>query len=751
MKKSIIFILLFVSMIGLVSAVNINITLPANNSILNFGEAGQYQFINYSIFDSDGLNNCWWEYNNVNTSIDCDGKGIFSDEKSYDVGNYDGTDSSTLKWKGMKVIFTEDVNLTKMRLPETSTGNPITHGFRILNDTGDVIFSTSTAVDSSWNWSIGQVLEADRNYVLESQVDGGISIITNYGSTLPVSSEELTILNLTNEGSDTADDKLFSSRIISYSVEEQYLHLEDLPTLPNHILTIYGNDTLGNIGSNTTTWEYKGFVRNQSFSTPVLETASEDYIVNLVLGTNTSLSSAELFINSSSLGISTFETDGRNVTITKSTTVPTVTIGSNSEIFGVVWNLTFADTQTGSTFSNLTTEESQTVNELIFNLCGVGTALVPVLNFTMVDELTNNDINAVTNTTNFEATWNLGANSDSLTKNFSYSNLSSNSPEFNFCTNNESNVFFTDMQSDYSAIDYSDRNYYLNNATLDGNSTNEIDLFLLPDENSIQFFITVLDSLVPVEGVTIQISKFFVGDGLFKTVEIDLTDSSGRITSNLELDAQYRFNLIKDGEVLGIFEKNAICEQAPCEITLNLDTLPIDFMAGFNNAFASNVVYEITFNQTTKMVDFDFVDTTGLATSFRMDIIKTDNYINGSELIDTQRVFTSSGSMSYNASLLEDGSYRVDTYIARSPDSFIAFLEFIINSFGTSFGLLGFAFAFVFILVFVFGVSTSPSISIMAVPVALNFTIMLGILSINPVTLTLIYGVAILSVVLINK
>ena len=55
----------------------------------------------------------------------------------------------------------------------------------------------------------------------------------------------------------------------------------------------------------------------------------------------------------------------------------------------------------------------------------------------------------------------------------------------------------------------SDRNYVLSNATIN-NITNEIDLFLLPDAESIQFFITVERDFFRVPNAIVQISKFFV-------------------------------------------------------------------------------------------------------------------------------------------------------------------------------------------------------------------------------------------------
>jgi len=51
-----------------------------------------------------------------------------------------------------------------------------------------------------------------------------------------------------------------------------------------------------------------------------------------------------------------------------------------------------------------------------------------------------------------------------------------------------------------------------------------------------------------------------------------------------------------------------------------------------NNTFAQNIAHNLSFNQNNKMVTWDFIDTTGLATYFRMYVYRS--YSNqSSELI----------------------------------------------------------------------------------------------------------------------
>jgi hypothetical protein len=345
--------------------------------------------------------------------------------------------------------------------------------------------------------------------------------------------------------------------------------LQDIATLPLHELTIWANDTAGNVGNDSASWEYRGFITNQTFESPVLETATSNYTLDLILGTNTSFSVGSLFVNGTEQSTGSFTT----------ITVPSITTGSVSELFDVYWNLTLADTISGTTYNNLSSTQQQNVTELMFNFCGNGGATTPVLNFTMMDEITNVEINATANATTFEATFLLGASADSLTKTFSFSNQSVNISQFDFCVNSEDDVIYTDMQSEYSAIGYTDKNYYLVGATLNGTATNEIDLFLLQDDEAVEFFITLTQSLAPVADAYIHVAKYSVGEGIYKTVEIDITDTSGKIGAWLDLEKQYRFTVIKDDEILGIFERSSLCEAAPCEINLNLESDATDWMS----------------------------------------------------------------------------------------------------------------------------------------------------------------------------
>ncbi len=478
----------------------------------------------------------------------------------------------------------------------------------------------------------------------------------------------------------------------------------------------------------------------ESFNDTVVETSTPLFEIQVNTSSGFTVQQADLHYNGTIFSnIDKLDVSGglKNLSIT--ITIPQGSQGFGSEIREFFYNITIANVSTGVTSSFSIALSNQTVNELTFGLCN-GENSIPMINFTMKDEITGVEINGANNATTFQATFLLGLNPDNLIKNFSINNVSVTTNKFNFCTNVSTNIFIADMELFYTAQAYNDKKYFLDGATL-SNSTSLVDLFLLRDTVGVEFFIDVEKDLTPLTEAVINIQKFFVGEGVFKTVEIDTTDGDGKITTFLDLNKDYRFAITKDGDLLAILDKRAICEAAPCTLSLSITSDPTDFFAGFSETFAGDVLYNLTFNPSTDIVTFQFIDITGLATSFRMDITRVVS--NGtSEIISSQTLFTSSGSMTFNASSLENGEFRADTFISRSPKTFIDFITFVINSISAQLGTLGLFMAFFTILFIIFGLSFTPRILVFSVPLALLSAKLMAIISLSGTVITVLFILA---------
>lgn len=487
---------------------------------------------------------------------------------------------------------------------------------------------------------------------------------------------------------------------------------------------------------------------SKTFNSSVLETSIQNFIINITIVNGFNIQNADLIyngtINSGATFINTF---GNDFDISKSITIDQGKQGFVSENRNFSFNITTVNSTSGETFNFVSSESTQIVNEISFGICA-GDLNISMLNFTMVNEITGIELNATKNATTFQATFNIGINPDNLIKNFTVNNQSTNSSRFNFCTSASTNVFTIDMEAFFTAVGFNDRNYFLDEATLT-NTTNEINLSLLPDSVGVEFFIDVEQDLFPLTNAIINIQKFFIGEGVSRTIEIDRTDNDGKITSFLELNKDHTFSITKDGELLAIIEKRAICEAAPCTILLSITSETTDIYEGFNEAFASNVLYNLSFNGGTKQVTFEFIDTTGLATSFRMDVIRSSSN-STAEIINSQTLFTSAGSMTFNASNLT-GDFKVETFITRSPAQFIDFITFFISDIAQELGILGLFMAFLTILVIIFGISFTPRILVLAVPMALTTVKLMGLVSLSNTALTALYLLAGLAIAFMSR
>ncbi len=512
-------------------------------------------------------------------------------------------------------------------------------------------------------------------------------------------------------------------------------------------------DILYNNGNSFDPSLFLTFREKEFNATGILETSKQEYKINLTLTDGLTIQAATLIYNGSLFtGAISLNTAGNNYTISQSIFVPAIPIATGSQVMNFSWNVTVSDESTGIVISKVSNQSEQNVSELVFNLCNRaagGTATESVLNFTLKDEFNGSIINAATNATTFQATFNIGADSENLLKNFSINNQSVATSEFDFCTNNETNKFFLDMNAFYSAVDFSDSNHFLSKAFVVGNVTSEIDLFLLRDSEAVQFFITVEEDLSPLQNAIVQVAKFFPGEGVFKTVEIDETDSDGKFTVFLELDKEYRFTVIKDGVALAIIERTSICEQAPCELKLSISSAIANIFEGFDNAFADDVLYNLSYNPFLKIVNFEFVDITGLATSFTLEIERSMTN-QSAILISNQTVFTSSGSMSFNLTGQPDGDYMVRAYIQRSPNQLIDFLTIVLANLARELGLLGLFMTLIIVIATIFAVAITPKMMVLMVPLALTIPKLMGLSFLSPTTLVITWILGVVAFVIMK-
>ena len=478
-------------------------------------------------------------------------------------------------------------------------------------------------------------------------------------------------------------------------------------------INVYVNDTFGNEAKDHQAWKYSITINNESFNNESYETQQETFKIDILPRVQESLT--RVYLNYNGTEHLAFK-DG-NVW-SKTITIPNNNIGNNS----IKWRLVYNNQN-----YNYSNASYQNVEPIQMGLCN-STLTKKVLNFTIKDEVTQSLINPSTNPTTFLAYFKFWLGDGSYYKEFSYSNQNSSTlNNIVFCVK-PNETFYTNSQISYSANDYQQRQYYLNNASLPKNETKKINLYLLSNTLAQKFFHTVRQGTGVLQNAIITISKYYEAQGKYITIGIRETDSSGQFIEFLDLDKKYKYIITKGNNLLGIKEKTSICKSAPCTINLNVQEASSNLFSGYYDYFAQNVQGGIKYNDSSGVVTANFIDTTGLAHYFRFVVNKVVMNDTSFVICDSKS-YTTAGSLSCNLSEFT-GDYKAKLYISRSPEKLVEYLD-IIRSGLKGLSLTGIlASLFIFITI-VFSGFRSPQTTLVLIPFALLALKLMGFLPIS--------------------
>lgn len=477
------------------------------------------------------------------------------------------------------------------------------------------------------------------------------------------------------------------------------------------------NETISNLGLGSYDWNSllwfdnssgsftKWATSNYSFSVgatiisqinnnETYETKNENFQVTIQLLAGAEISLAQLVYNGTNYSISNISQSGNQYTLSRNIDIPlndvTLTNQTNDFFYRFIYEGNFSqeigNAEQNSAFINLQTCDT--------------TYSVRALNYTLTDETDLNPLNATANPIDFASTFYYWLGTGSVYKNYSYSTLNNaTNNQYHFCLKPYDEGMKTTTTTIYSADDYSEREYDLYNASISYQTSN-ITLFLLNDSASVKFTFTLKQGVTNVPDAYVTISKFFVGEGIYKTTSIRNTDDSGQFVEYLELDRDYRFSISKSNSLLGIIDKRASCSTAPCEITLQLSDAQGNIWTAYNDNYAANVYSNLTFNKSSRVVTYNFVDITGLANYFRLEVSRS--YLNEStENICNTFSYTSSGTITCNLTGYE-GDFVAKTYVSRSPEKLDKVLTILVGEILESLGLLAVFISFFLIITMVF-------------------------------------------------
>jgi len=501
-------------------------------------------------------------------------------------------------------------------------------------------------------------------------------------------------------------------------------------------ITFYVNDTFGNLASAVSSWGSYLTLNNITYDSSIYETD------NTTLSANISYDILDLSVSGileyngvNYTTIKSVESDGAY--FSKSFDIPSGRVGETNNFS---WYFVITDGYNGTTSLG---EYNQTIIETYLGYCNATYSAVG-LNFTFWDEDAGTAINASANPVTFEGTYTYWIGSGTDTKNFSISDFNVTNSSYFICISPNSSIK-TNLALSYDATGYSANTYHLAEASIT-NNTSDVSLWLLSDTIGRKFYITAFYGISSLNGATITATKYFDGEGVYKTTGIGLTDSSGKFAMFLDPDKSYKFFAVSDGESLGVVEKGAFCEVEPCEMAIQFFESSSSLFGGYNDIYAEDVVYSLYFNETTDLVNAVFSDTTGTANYFRFEVNRVS--LNNTNLnICDQTLYTTSGAMVCNMSGLT-GNYEATLVISRSPEKVIDFIQFIVGGLQDALGATGLIVSLLFLIVIVFSGLRNPVIAVALVPVALTC---LKLVDLLPISWLWIASIAVLALLLIGR
>lgn len=434
----------------------------------------------------------------------------------------------------------------------------------------------------------------------------------------------------------------------------------------------YSSCNSSNLGNYT--FSRGSTVNSFVYNNHTYETKREAFFANITLLPGAELSLAQLIYNGTTYTISNITSSGDNYLFYKEIDIPLNVNGSinQTNVFYIRFNYGGTSTQTFGPYYQ---------NSSFINLVRCNTDYtIQALNLTFYDEYNQKIIDSTNNKTSLEASFNYWIGSGEVYKNYSFQNLTSTQGSYTFCIypfEAENFTFKADMDSEYSALTYSEGKYYLRNSTLT-NISSDIFLYLIPSDYSTKFYLTFKKGVDLISDATVTVQKFFIGLGEYKTVSILQTDVDGKSSMYQDLDATYRYSIVKDGVLLGTIEKVSICATAPCSMTIYLSEALDTAFSAYDDYYAINILSNLSFNRSSSIVTYTFIDTTGLANYFRLDVKQSKLNV-GSVLICNSTSYSSAGTLTCNLTGYE-GDFIATGYISRSPEKVDRVLGFIIDA-----------------------------------------------------------------------
>ena len=424
-----------------------------------------------------------------------------------------------------------------------------------------------------------------------------------------------------------------------------------------------------------------------TFSNSTLEGTTQNYLLDLK-EENISTSTATLVYNGTSYPTTAINSTRHSVNVT----MPDLQNSSVLANFYWTYNITYDNE---STKTENTSWHGQAIHRALLSFSaftpelGVSGMLGGygiTLNVISKDENTNN----LLNTSNaYTFNYRTGNNSTNLSLSETEDNRSI------LITPSWANIT-TDMIMIFGATNYTTRQYYLDNTTLN-DITQNITLWLINTTNITNIYLTVKDENDnSLQDYVVKAMRYNVGNNTYSTVEMIKTNSNGQgVFQLIPYTVLYKFVIQKDGVTY--------LETSPTQITsstLNLQVnLADDWMDGWRRTRSISYT-PVSFDNVTQTFEFTYNDASNIVQTGCLEVIRRGTYKD--EVLSNNCTSSTAGTLSYTVEGDMTGTYIATGYIDTNTGYSIHALDTLEVSYNQAwqiFGTLGVFMAFLVTLV----------------------------------------------------
>ncbi len=506
----------------------------------------------------------------------------------------------------------------------------------------------------------------------------------------------------------------------------------------------YGNVSYNNctFATQNNTFDWRPFeILSQGYDNFVYETDYKRFNLSIETLPTVLTVTSKLNYNSVLYNANTSCSAG-TCTIFSNIDIPLVSSGESVN-YSFYWEIDVFDGTDSYEFDTTDETLSQNVTRIHLEKCD-GTYTTRTLNFSAWNEKNLTRITPFS----ISGTFNTWLGSGAVTRNQSFTNTSTS--YLDLCLTPTHKTQFTDAQIEYSFNDenttYVPRNYFFQNGSLT-NSTQNVSLYLLEAEDSTTFIIKVQDQkLSPVVNALIYIQRYYPSDGTYRTVQIAKTDSNGETIGFYEVETvDYKHIIVKDGEILlETTQQKVVGKDVPYTLTFTVGSaLGYPWEPFQKNP---NIYSSLTYNKTSKIVTFTYIDTTGTITNGRLTVLELSNTNSTKTVICNTSSSQTSATITCNMTEYE-GSFYAYGYLEYEVTDV---LNFLISTARDVFGKEGLLIGMFIIMVAGFAFIWNPTAGVIAINAAVIFTNMIGFISLSPVFIFGLIGVSFFAIILLK-